>query len=131
MTALRAWFDGRSLRERRLLLVMTALLVLVILWAGIIRPVGDGLSSARGRHADAVVRLGETEAAVEAIHAELGPIEILVTSAGISGFVPFEDLTVDQFTRTVAVNLTGTFHCAQAAIADMVAAGWGRIVTIS
>jgi NAD(P)-dependent dehydrogenase (short-subunit alcohol dehydrogenase family) len=29
------------------------------------------------------------------------------------------------------VNLTGTFHCIQAAIADMVAARWGRIVTIS
>ena len=30
-----------------------------------------------------------------------------------------------------AVNLTGTFNCLQSAIADMVAAGWGRIVTIS
>jgi general secretion pathway protein M len=69
MTAARIWFDARSLRERRLLLVMAALLVLVILWAGIIRPVGDGLSSARARHADAVVRLGETQAAVEAIRA--------------------------------------------------------------
>ena len=29
------------------------------------------------------------------------------------------------------MNLTGTFHCLQAAIGDMVAAGWGRIVTIS
>ena len=31
----------------------------------------------------------------------------------------------------LAVNLTGTFHCMQAAIPDMLAAGWGRIVTIS
>ena len=31
----------------------------------------------------------------------------------------------------LAVNLTGTFHCLQAAIPDMLAAGWGRIVTIS
>jgi len=29
------------------------------------------------------------------------------------------------------VNLTGTFHCCQVALPDMVAAGWGRIVTIS
>jgi NAD(P)-dependent dehydrogenase (short-subunit alcohol dehydrogenase family) len=29
------------------------------------------------------------------------------------------------------VNLTGTFHCLQAAVPDMLAAGWGRIVTIS
>src|SRR5438093_10948674 len=31
----------------------------------------------------------------------------------------------------MTVTLTGTFHCRQAAIVDMVAAGWGRIVTIS
>src|SRR5262249_22340728 len=30
-----------------------------------------------------------------------------------------------------SVNLTGTFHCLQAAVPDMLAAGWGRIVTIS
>ena len=31
----------------------------------------------------------------------------------------------------LAVNLTGTFTCVQAAVPDMIAAGWGRIVTIS
>jgi 2-hydroxycyclohexanecarboxyl-CoA dehydrogenase len=60
-----------------------------------------------------------------------GPIEILVTSAAISGFVPFEDITADQWSKTMAVNLTGTFNCLQSAIPDMVAASWGRIVTIS
>lgn len=62
---------------------------------------------------------------------ELGPIEILVTSAAVAGFVPFEQITLDDWNRTLTVNLTGTFHCVQAAIPDMVAAGWGRIVTIS
>ena len=62
---------------------------------------------------------------------ELGPIEILVTSAAVAGFVPFEEITLDDWNRTMTVNLTGTFHCVQAAIPDMVAAGWGRIVTIS
>jgi general secretion pathway protein M len=64
MIGLKTWFEGRSLRERRLLLVMAALAVLTLLWALIIRPVGDGLSSARARHADAVTRLGETQAQV-------------------------------------------------------------------
>lgn len=63
----RAWFDARSLREKRLLLVMAALLALTVVWYGVIRPVGDGLSDARARHADAVIRLGETQAAVTAI----------------------------------------------------------------
>lgn len=67
MTAWRAWFDGRALREKRLILVMLALLALTLVWYGVIRPVGDALSSARGRHADAVIRLGETQARVEAI----------------------------------------------------------------
>ena len=68
MTGLRAWFAGRSLREKRLLLVMAALAALTLIWAGIIRPVGDGLSSARERHADAVERLGETQARIDALH---------------------------------------------------------------
>lgn len=67
MTALRAWFDGRSLREKRLLVVMSALLALTLTWLVVIRPLGDALSDARGRHADAVIRLGETQAAVAAI----------------------------------------------------------------
>ena len=31
----------------------------------------------------------------------------------------------------MAVNLTGTFHCLQAAVPDMIEAGWGRILIIS
>jgi NAD(P)-dependent dehydrogenase (short-subunit alcohol dehydrogenase family) len=65
------------------------------------------------------------------VRAQLGPIGILVTSAAVSGFVPFEDITLEDWERTLAVNLTGTFSCIQSAIADMVAAGWGRIVTVS
>ena len=69
MTGRRAWFDARSRREKQLLLVMAALMALTLVWYGVIRPVGDGLSDARARHADAVIRLGETEAAVAAIRA--------------------------------------------------------------
>lgn len=71
------------------------------------------------------------DAAFSAVRNGLGPIHILVTSAAVSGFTPFEDLTLDDWGRTLAVNLTGTFHCIQAAIADMTAAAWGRIVTVS
>lgn len=67
MTALRAWFDARALREKRLILVMLALLALTIVWYGVLRPLGDALSDARGRHADAVIRLGETQTRVAAI----------------------------------------------------------------
>ena len=71
------------------------------------------------------------EAGFAAIRSTLGPVEILVTSAGIESFTPVLDITAERWDQIIAVNLTGTFSCAQAAIADMVPAGWGRIVTIS
>jgi 2-hydroxycyclohexanecarboxyl-CoA dehydrogenase len=71
------------------------------------------------------------EAAVAQVRAELGPIGIMVTSAGIDRFERFTEITTESWDRMIAVNLTGTFHCLQCAIPDMVEAGWGRIVTIS
>jgi len=71
------------------------------------------------------------DAAIASVRDEFGPIQILVTSAGVTAFEPFTDITLDQWNRTLAINLTGTFNCVQAAIPDMISAGWGRIVTIS
>ena len=71
------------------------------------------------------------EKALDAVRGEAGPIEIMVTSAGISLAAPFLDITIEDWERVLAVNLTGTFHCLQLAVPDMIAAGWGRIVTIS
>jgi NAD(P)-dependent dehydrogenase (short-subunit alcohol dehydrogenase family) len=65
------------------------------------------------------------------IRSELGPVEILVTSAGIESFTPVLDITAEGWDRIIGINLTGTFTCVQAALPDMLAAGWGRIVTIS
>jgi 2-hydroxycyclohexanecarboxyl-CoA dehydrogenase len=61
----------------------------------------------------------------------LGPITILVTSAGIESFDAVADITPEKWDRILAVNLTGTFTCMQLAVPDMTAEGWGRIVTIS
>lgn len=71
------------------------------------------------------------QAAIREARRDLGPIEICVTSAGMSSFDAFTDLTVDTWNRVIAVNLTGTFLCIQAVISDMISARWGRIVTIS
>jgi NAD(P)-dependent dehydrogenase (short-subunit alcohol dehydrogenase family) len=70
-------------------------------------------------------------AGVERVRAELGPVEILVTSAGVEAFTPVLDITAELWDRIVAVNLTGTFTCVQAVLPDMIDAGWGRIVTIA
>jgi len=65
------------------------------------------------------------------IRSGLGPVHILVTSAGLVDFAPFTEITIEAWERLIAVNLTGTFHCCQVAVPDMVEAGWGRIVMIS
>lgn len=70
-------------------------------------------------------------AALDKVRAELGPIRILVTSAGLDAFAPLSEITPERWERVLAVNLTGTFHCVQAAVPDMVEARWGRIVTIA
>jgi NAD(P)-dependent dehydrogenase (short-subunit alcohol dehydrogenase family) len=67
----------------------------------------------------------------ERVRTEFGPVDILVTSAGIESFTPVLEITDEGWDRIITVNLTGTFTCIQAALPDMVGAGWGRIVTIS
>ena len=69
MTGLRTWFVDRSLREKRLLVVMGALLVITIVWAGIVIPIRDGLETSRARYEDAVVRLATTRSDVDLIKA--------------------------------------------------------------
>jgi NAD(P)-dependent dehydrogenase (short-subunit alcohol dehydrogenase family) len=71
------------------------------------------------------------DTAYAVVRDQLGPIEILVTSAGLDEFSDFTEITAAQWDRMIAVNLTGTFNCLQAAVPDMLAGGWGRIVTIS
>ena len=71
------------------------------------------------------------DAALDEVRASLGGVEIMVTSAGIDAFEPFATMTPESWERVLAINLTGTFHCLQAALPDMLAARWGRMVTIS
>lgn len=89
----------------------------------------DGVT-ALGVAADVTDRPAVDEAFAK-VRNELGPVSVLVTSAGIFGYSPFADITAESWARIIEVNLTGTFHCCQAALPDMVAAGWGRIVMIS
>ncbi|MGX9673365.1 SDR family NAD(P)-dependent oxidoreductase [Mycobacterium sp. HM-7] len=71
------------------------------------------------------------EDAFAKVRSEFGPVHILVTSAGVVDFAAFTDITVQSWQRLIDVNLTGTFHCCQVAVPDMLEAGWGRIVMIS
>ena len=70
--------------------------------------------------------------AVAALIAALGPVGILVHSAGIVGpSKPVVDLDLEQWRTTFRVNVDGTFLMCRAVVPGMVAAGWGRIVTLA
>ena len=70
--------------------------------------------------------------AVAALIAVLGPVGILVHSAGIVGpSKPVVDLELEQWRTTFRVNVDGTFLMCRAVVPGMVAAGWGRIVTLA
>lgn len=71
------------------------------------------------------------EMAFDRVREDLGPATILVTSAGKVAFGKFSAITTDAWQDMFDVNVTGTFHCCQVALPDMVAAKWGRIVMIS
>jgi NAD(P)-dependent dehydrogenase (short-subunit alcohol dehydrogenase family) len=74
---------------------------------------------------------GQIQDAVDAVHEKFGAVTILVNNAGMEGFQPFLKISTENWNRLLAVNLTGTFHCCQIVLPDMIATGWGRIVNIS
>lgn len=72
------------------------------------------------------------DAAVAAVAAEVGPVDILVNCAGIVGpNMPLIDTTADEWRRTIEVNVMGTVATIRAFAPGMVAKGWGRIVNVA
>jgi NAD(P)-dependent dehydrogenase (short-subunit alcohol dehydrogenase family) len=64
--------------------------------------------------------------------AAIGPVDILVTSAGIAGAsLPILEYPAEQWRRVLEVDLTGPFLCSKAVIAGMTARNYGRIVHIA
>ncbi|MEJ8850420.1 SDR family NAD(P)-dependent oxidoreductase [Variovorax rhizosphaerae] len=80
--------------------------------------------------ADVADQASVTAAFAEA-RAALGPVSILVNNAGQAESAPFLKTSLDLWQRMLAVNLTGSFLCAQAALPDMLEARRGRIVNIA
>ncbi len=71
-------------------------------------------------------------AAAQAAEAAHGPIDVLVTSAGIAGpNARTWEYPLDEWQRIFRINVDGTFHCCRAVVPSMLAQGYGRIVTIA
>lgn len=72
------------------------------------------------------------EAALAALADQIGPVDILVTSAGVVGpSKPLLETTASEWHRTIDINLFGTVAAIRAFAPGMVDRGWGRIVTIA
>src|SRR5258706_12801018 len=93
-----------------------------------------GEIEALGRHAlplqMEVSTVGEVNAAVQPAAEHFGRLAMLVNNAGIAPENPAEAVTEEDFDRTLAVNLKGTFFASQAAGQVMIRQGYGRIVNI-
>jgi 3-oxoacyl-[acyl-carrier protein] reductase len=79
-----------------------------------------------------VSRSADVEAAVARVHGELGPIDVLVCSAGVPGAsLPTVDVSDEEWRRVLGVNADGVFFCNRAVIPSMVERGYGRIVNVA
>ena len=78
-----------------------------------------------------VSQAAEVAGMVAAVERELGPVDVLINNAGIGLVRTVDDLTEEDFDRTIAVNLKSVFLCTQAVVPGMRTRKWGRIVNIS
>lgn len=79
-----------------------------------------------------VANHAEVAAAAAASNAVLGRVDILVTSAGITGAsVPVVNFPVAVWLSVIDINLNGVFYCCREVVPFMVAYGYGRIINIS
>src|ERR1700691_4206956 len=87
---------------------------------------GDALAL----HCD-VSDAGAVAGAVAEIERRFGRLDALVNNAGIAVFAPLLETSEDDWNRILAVNLTGPFLCAKAAVPLMREHGGGAIVNIT
>ena len=74
----------------------------------------------------------DVERAVAAVERDLGPVDVLVCSAGVPGqSLRTVDVTDDEWRRVLAINADGVFFCNRAVLPGMVERGYGRIVNVA
>lgn len=74
---------------------------------------------------------GSVSAAATAFERELGPVDILVNSAGISRSTPIWEISLEEFDRIMGINVRGGFLCLKALLPGMMRRRRGRVVWLS
>ncbi len=78
-----------------------------------------------------IANRGQVENACNKLREAFGPITIVVNNAGISNFIPFEEITDEDWKQQFEINTYGTFVVTQTVVPDMKETGWGRVINIS
>jgi 3-oxoacyl-[acyl-carrier protein] reductase len=79
-----------------------------------------------------VSRSEDVKAALGRVESELGPLDVLVCSAGVPGAsLRTVDVPDDEWKRTMAINADGVFYCNRAVLPGMLERGYGRIVNVA
>ena len=78
-----------------------------------------------------VSQRAEIDQLVDHVAEEWGRLDILVDNAGIIRMTKLEDISEEQWDRTIAVHLKGTFNCTQAVLAIMKNQGGGKIINVA
>lgn len=71
------------------------------------------------------------EAAVAAMFAAAGPVDIVIANAGAADSAPFVRTSLDTWNRMIAVNLTGVFLTLREGLRQMDGRGWGRLISVA
>ncbi|HLW54887.1 MAG TPA: SDR family oxidoreductase [Candidatus Angelobacter sp.] len=97
-----------------------------------VRLIGQGSNSRALALVADVTEAAAVATAIRQAERELGPIDTLINNAGsVKPFGPFWETPVEQWWRTMEVNLLGVALCTHAVLPGMVARGRGRIVNVS
>jgi 3-oxoacyl-[acyl-carrier protein] reductase len=78
-----------------------------------------------------VTDTGSVDAAFSLVEGELGPVEILVSNAGITNDQLLLSMKEDAWTSVIDANLTAAYRVARRATSKMIRARWGRMIFIS
>jgi NAD(P)-dependent dehydrogenase (short-subunit alcohol dehydrogenase family) len=98
------------------------------------RATASAIASATGRTVQAfaadVTVIADIDRLVDRVEQDLGPIDILINSAGVNIRGAVQELSESDWDTVLDINLKGTFLCSRACGPRMVSRGWGRVINM-